>query len=852
MPVKGKFRGKFAKKPLIERGAFTLKGDNLLIFNKINKDVLPQSNFTVEAVASIKNSAKYGSIISYMQDNGSYEKGWLLGYNEEKFYFGLATGKSIEYVYSKPYKIKKVYHIAATYNGSVATLYVNGDISGTKKISGNIQYPDKAFFCIGAYKDKDEDVRKKGSIYTANFYSTVLSSKAIKKNSQGIDNLVPLEISFRRVPVIRFLDPTSAQLTFQTSKELNCKVELKGAGHSGTLIRSSGKAHSFILNQLQLNRHYTISISAQANGKSYQGRSIELDTAVNYAPLQVDSKNSSAVTDGILKQSGIINGSCVLIGPDSQRIAVRLAAKSNLSVAIFCKKLQEVTKLRQSLYKQGIYGARINVYHCPRGQQMPFSKNLFNLIYVGQSVSTKEYQELVGLTKPGGMLIVKGKKQLIKKALKGQASWSAQYGNGGNTAYAGEELNNMERTGDLKLQWIGRPGADFGIDRNPRMPAPLAANGRLFHQGMNRMIAMDAHNGSILWNLEIPDMRRVNIPRDASNWSTDGDTVFTAVLDQLLCIDAATGKIKKTLYLPSSSRKKKGEWAYIGSEKDRIYGSSVRKDTLYKDFWSKSKWYDSVKAENTAKVCSDSFFCYSKAGKGLWKYQKGLIINTTISFNKGKVYFIETRSKDLLAKSDSRISEKSLWDNQFLVCLNGRTGKVIWQKSLDVVDGDVVFYMQVHDAGILITSSNSTTKKYHLQSYSLKGSKKWKAQHNWASNNHAGHMQHPVIIDDKIFLEPYGYNLKDGKELYKGIGRREGCHIYVGIKQGLLFRGTSRQISIWSMNSKKTTTWNRLRPSCWLSMIPAAGMLLVPEGGGGCSCGGWMETSLGFSPWETK
>ena len=25
-------------------------------------------------------------------------------------------------------------------------------------------------------------------------------------------------------------------------------------------------------------------------------------------------------------------------------------------------------------------------------------------------------------------------------------------------------------------------------------------------------------------------------------------------------------------------------------------------------------------------------------------------------------------------------------------------------------------------------------------------------------------------------------------------------------------------------------------------------MLLIPEGGGGCSCGGWMETSLGFIP----
>jgi hypothetical protein len=384
------------------------------------------------------------------------------------------------------------------------------------------------------------------------------------------------------------------------------------------------------------------------------------------------------------------------------------------------------------------------------------------------------------------------------------------------------------------------------------MPAPLAANGRLFHQGMNRMIAMDAHNGSILWNLEIPHLRRVNIPRDASNWNTDGDTLFTAVLDQLLCIDTATGKVNKTLYLPLHSQKINAEWGFIGSEKDRIYGSSIRKGTQYKDFWGGTKWYDKPKAESTAKVCSDTFFCYSKAGKGLWQYKKGLIINTSICYYKDKVYFIESRSKDILAKADSRISNKSLWDNQFLVCLDGKSGKVLWQKAIDVVDGDIVFYMQVSAEGILTTSSNSSTKKYHLKNFSLTGKSLWDVSHNWPATHHAGHMQHPVIIDDKIFLEPYAYSTKTGKELYKGIGRREGCHIYVGIKKGLVFRGTSRQISVWSMDTKKTTTWNRLRPSCWLSMIPATGMLLVPEGGGGCSCGGWMETSLGFTPWETK
>ena len=44
------------------------------------------------------------------------------------------------------------------------------------------------------------------------------------------------------------------------------------------------------------------------------------------------------------------------------------------------------------------------------------------------------------------------------------------------------------------------------------------------------------------------------------------------------------------------------------------------------------------------------------------------------------------------------------------------------------------------------------------------------------------------------------------------------------------------------------SSWPRLRSSCWLSTIPAAGMLLSPEGGGGCSCGIWMETSIGFMP----
>ena len=73
-----------------------------------------------------------------------------------------------------------------------------------------------------------------------------------------------------------------------------------------------------------------------------------------------------------------------------------------------------------------------------------------------------------------------------------------------------------------------------------------------------------------------------------------------------------------------------------------------------------------------------------------------------------------------------------------------------------------------------------------------------------------------------------------------------GCGTYCATTGALFFR--SGTVSMWNRKGGKITSWPRLRPDCWISTIPAAGMLLAPEGGGGCSCGNWMETSIGFIP----
>ena len=198
----------------------------------------------------------------------------------------------------------------------------------------------------------------------------------------------------------------------------------------------------------------------------------------------------------------------------------------------------------------------------------------------------------------------------------------------------------------------------------------------------------------------------------------------------------------------------------------------------------------------------------------------------------------------------SQVTSADLWKDQFLVALDASTGRKIWEHPVDFEDGTVSFYLQATEDTILVTSSNT---QFHFYAFATADGKPiWKRSNAWSNNHHSGHIQHPVILDGIVYVSPNGYSLADGEIVTTKVGRREGCHTYIGAGDALIYRGTARQVTMWDRASETTTSWPRLRPSCWLSFIPANGMLLLPEGGGGCSCGGWMETSIGFAPIKKK
>jgi len=214
------------------------------------------------------------------------------------------------------------------------------------------------------------------------------------------------------------------------------------------------------------------------------------------------------------------------------------------------------------------------------------------------------------------------------------------------------------------------------------------------------------------------------------------------------------------------------------------------------------------------------------------------------------------------------VHDNKLWFKAYIVCLNATTGKKIWEKPLPAfkyVTETSGFIQAVHgqmsNEGYLLVASEGILREdgkfsgrghFVANQYDTRGKIKWTVNSPWQSNNHGTHIAHPIVFPDKVFLHPFAYQIKDGKKINTRVTNITGCPTPVGYPSGLIYRsaanGTSRILCLWSIENQKNTGWKRLRPSCWLNYQPAQGMIIMSEGGGGCSCGGWIETSVSLIP----
>jgi hypothetical protein len=142
------------------------------------------------------------------------------------------------------------------------------------------------------------------------------------------------------------------------------------------------------------------------------------------------------------------------------------------------------------------------------------------------------------------------------------------------------------------------------------------------------------------------------------------------------------------------------------------------------------------------------------------------------------------------------------------------------------------------------------------------GSLHWEAFHEKGKPGqmfHGEQVHHPVIMKDLLITEPVIYHLETGVPVASfqsndpWVLDRPGhsCGTLSAGGDCLFFRATNPTVLDLSENLASGESSIKLSPSrtgCWINIIPAGGLVMIPEASAGCVCHFSLQTSMAFLP----
>ena len=124
---------------------------------------------------------------------------------------------------------------------------------------------------------------------------------------------------------------------------------------------------------------------------------------------------------------------------------------------------------------------------------------------------------------------------------------------------------------------------------------------------------------------------------------------------------------------------------------------------------------------------------------------------------------------------------------------------------------------------------------------------------------HGEQVHHLVILGDRLIAEPAIYELATGKRLGPldkpadwNRTPRHSCGTLTGAGDCLFFRAANP--TVLDLGKSATGRFQALaptRPGCWINILPAQGLVLIPEASSGCVCHFSLQTSMAFAPAAT-
>ncbi len=179
---------------------------------------LPVLQMTVSGWVKTNTADTWGGFIGCIQDNGTYEKGWVLGTRAQKFSYALMTegGSAMTYLAdNEDFTLGEWYYVTATYNGAIMKLFVNGVLkSSSAGQSGDIVYAGLAsdWFGIGSYVDENENWLHDGALDELILWARALSDAEVATLYTGVSNIAPQVSITSPTPSATYFAPARLRL----------------------------------------------------------------------------------------------------------------------------------------------------------------------------------------------------------------------------------------------------------------------------------------------------------------------------------------------------------------------------------------------------------------------------------------------------------------------------------------------------------------------------------------------------------------------------------------------------------------------------------------------------------------
>jgi len=644
-------------------------------------------------------------------------------------------------------------------------------------------------------------------------------------------------------------------------------------------------------------------VATTTSGNIYCFGKGDADSAKVVSHRQSSLTGKQQTSSKVIEETGITEGYCLTLGTGDGFLLWDLLKQTKLTV--YCLEPDAVKRnaTRALLDEAGLLGTRAQL-HDGSFDNIPYASYSGNCIIWGSKLGSPadevDFKGLYRSLRPwGGVAYEFGDKlaasasrrklaangipekeiaggsfgTLVRRGpLPGAGEWNRAHANPGNTFSSGDDIVKPP----LGILWWGGVGPERIVSRHWRAPVPLFSKGHMFIQGQHDIIGVDAYTGREMWSRHIENIGRFPPTFRGGNIITDGDRVYCVKGLTCYALDAKTGKtVRKythtlapeheeearaliSLHGVLTKKAKSGKsdlrnpsvvWEFLGMAGNRVIGTVGFDATNLK--------HNGLAVPHQSRY----IFAYDKTtGEKAWELKLDkTVIPTAIVSDDEHLYFID-RTDEWTYQSVKRRGNHESFQSK-LVAVRLSDGATAWTRNGLAPERKALLLKE----GILVATANFSDVAENSTSglaafNAADGDRLWESERVRATSRRGGPVRHVFIVGDTLYA-PQALDLRTGKpklvckDPLTGkpsqfqLSGQNFCGTVSAGNHLLAYRSTA--LGFKSLTEDSPCYWlHEKRTSCWISMLPAGGILLAPEGASTCVCSFNYKTSLALIPVE--